>query len=176
MEFLKVPFPVPNACSSTEQTEAQQDLFYSDASLASSLSCMRSNRHCASFDKRCVVFIEGKVANCSRKSTLTFLLNLVVQFVPTAKFLKPCNIVFLIIFYPVLAFLPVYIATFFPYVFEIFPCCVVVFFLINSAPFQPVLPVCEYVKERSKLSVQCLLICDGNLLCLRHACFCLTYD
>lgn len=142
----------------------------------SCLSCMRSNRHCASFDKRCVVFIEGKVANCSRKSALTFLLNLSVQFVPTAKFLKPCNIVFLIIFYPVLAFLTVYIATFFPCVFEILPCCVVFFFLINSAPFQPVLPVREYVKERSKLSFQCLLICEGNLLCPRHACFCLTYD
>lgn len=117
LEFLKVIFPAPNAGSSAEQTEAQQDLFYSGACLASCLSCMWSRRHCANFDKPCVFLIEGKVVKCSSNSALTFLLNLVVQFVPTAKFLKPCDILFLTFFYPVLAFLPVYTATCLPVCF-----------------------------------------------------------
>lgn len=58
--------------------------------------------------------------------------------------------------------------------FEVFPCYV--FFLINTAPFQAVFPVCEYVKELSKLSFQCLLICKGNPLFMRLACFCWAYD
>lgn len=151
-------FPALDAGSAFEQTEAQQDLFYWDTCLATCLSCMWPNKHWTNFDKPWVVLIEGKAVKRLSNSALTFLLNLVEQFVPTAKFLEPCNILFLIFFCPVLAFLPVYTATCLcVWFWGLAPCCV--FFLINTAPFQAIFPVCDYVKELSKLSFQGLLIC-----------------
>lgn len=124
-------FPAPVAGSAAEQTEAWQDLLYWDTCLTSCLPCMWPNRHCTTYDKPWVVLIAEKAVKHPSSSALTFLLNLVEQFVPTAKFLEPCNISFLIFFCPVLAFLPVYTATCLPVWFWGLPLLCYFFFFLS---------------------------------------------
>lgn len=111
MEFLKEPFQSPDAGSSIEQTAAQPGKFFILI------------RHCANFDKSCMGLIEMKAVKCSSSSALTFLRNLVVQFVPQLNFSSRAIFIS-----------DLYTATCLPVCF-----CGL---LINSAPFQAVFPVC----------------------------------